>query len=303
MAESNIMDRCVLLQVSVSSFGVKRKLPTSKIDAGDANKTFLHVSKDLIKSERYTAIRKADGDFRTWLTSRCLPSLFKEGIYLLPIDLIEEVDAEIQKYTAARQERIDRFLEEYPDKRDEAETELGSCFDASQYPEPMAVRATFGVVTRYLSFSTPGNLRGINKDIFDRETQKLKETIASAQEEIQTVLRAGFSELVTHLIDRLSPDATGKQKVFRDSLIGNVRDFMANFAARNITDDAELAALVDQAREIIEGVDPQTLRDHRGVRNTVREALADVKSTLDEMLVDKPGRKIAFEDMQGEATA
>ena len=293
--ERSIMERSVLLEVSVSRFGLKRKLAKSKVQV-DADKTYIHASKDLLQSKAYSAIVKKDGEFRDWLMTKCLPSMFKKGIYLVPIVSVTEVEAGLSNYMhVERPELVNRFIEDYPARREEAEGKLAGCFDAGQYPAVETVRACFSVTKRYLTFSTPDKLKSIDPTLYTEESDRLRETFVSAQGEIREVLRAGFSEVVSHMVAKLSPDATGKRQIFRDTLVGNVREFIDNFAAKNIVDDAELAALVDKARGILDGVSPDLLRDHRTVRDTVRDEMGGIKAALDGMLQDAPTRKINFD--------
>lgn len=290
---SNAMDRCVCLQVSLSALGTKKKVATGAVQV-DADKTFVHVSKDILKSDRLEAVRKCDGEIRTFINTKCLPSIFKAGVYLLPIALVESVDARLEEFREIRTARINLFLEEYQDVKAAAQGRLGVLFNETDYPSTDQVRAMFSMTTRYLTFATPGTLANISKELFAREVEKQQAMVANQFEEIQAVLRAGFGELVDHLVDRLTPDPTGKQKIFRDSLIKNVKEFFADFNARNVVDDQELAALVDKARQILDGVSPELLRDHKNAREVVRDEMAQVKAALDSMMQNAPGRKIDF---------
>lgn len=294
--ERSIMEKSVLLQVSVSRFGVKRKLAKSKIEV-DADKAYIHASKDLFQSKAYQAIQKKDGEFRDWLMTYALPSMFMSGVYLIPRISVPDVEAGLHNYMhIERPALVDRFIEEYPDKRDEAERKLGSCFDASQYPSSETVRAAFSVRKQYLSFSTPDALKSIDPALWESEDAALRETFHNATQEVREVLRAGFSEVVSHLCDKLTPDPTGKRQIFRDSLVGNVREFIESFSAKNtIVNYSELEALVAKARGILDGVSPDMLRDHRTVRETVRDEMTAVKAALDSMLTDAPARKINFD--------
>ena len=56
--------------------------------------------------------------------------------------------------------------------------------------------------------------------------------------------------------------------------------------------NAQLDALVDQVQQVVQGVQPQELRDNDGLRRHVAEQLTRVGATLEGMLVDKPRRRI-----------
>jgi phage tail tube protein FII len=116
-------------------------------------------------------------------------------------------------------------------------------------------------------------------------------------------MRAEMAELVAHMADKLKPDAKGKPKIFRDTIVGNgeksygnITDFLATFEARNVTDDKELAALVKQAKGLLKGVDADSLRDDEKTKARVAKGMQAIKSTLDGMVTEKPNRSFQFED-------
>jgi hypothetical protein len=65
---------------------------------------------------------------------------------------------------------------------------------------------------------------------------------------------------------------------------------------RNIADDRELAALVEQMRNLAAGVEPNDLRSDDGLRQAWAGELARIESSLASMVIDKPARRITFDD-------
>ncbi len=82
--------------------------------------------------------------------------------------------------------------------------------------------------------------------------------------------------MVTHLTERLAGQTDGKPKVFRDSVVNNLADFFQRFPHLNIRSNEQLELLVDQAQQIFQGVEPQTLRDDRVLRDTVASELSEL---------------------------
>ena len=54
----------------------------------------------------------------------------------------------------------------------------------------------------------------------------------------------------------------------------------------------QLDNLVADAQRIVQGVEPQLLRDNRGLRQHVATELSRVQSVLDGLLIDRPRRNI-----------
>ncbi len=109
-------------------------------------------------------------------------------------------------------------------------------------------------------------------------------------------MRAILQEMVTHTIERLTPTPDGKQKIFKKSMIGNIKEFLDSFSDRNITDDAELEKLVEQMRGIMAGKSADALRGDDAMRKDVADKMASVKTAMDAMLTDKPNRAITLEE-------
>ncbi|PQO25585.1 hypothetical protein C5Y96_24955, partial [Blastopirellula marina] len=64
------------------------------------------------------------------------------------------------------------------------------------------------------------------------------------------------------------------------------------FRSLNVRSNDQLDELVSQCQNIVQGVQPQTLRDDAQVRQTFNRELSSVQATLDELLVDRPRRRI-----------
>ena len=96
--------------------------------------------------------------------------------------------------------------------------------------------------------------------------------------------------------DRLKDGPDGKPLRFKETTVSNLVAFLGSFDFRNVTDDTELKALVDKAREMLVGVSADDLRTTADVRAKVQQGMADLAAELDTMIVKKPGRKFRFNE-------
>jgi hypothetical protein len=101
-----------------------------------------------------------------------------------------------------------------------------------------------------------------------------------------------LAKIVSHLTERLSGQADGKPKVFRDSAVNNLVEFFERFRELNIGSSDQLDGLVTDCQRIVRGVGPQDLRDNQQLRQHVATELSQVQSVLDGLLVDRPRRNI-----------
>ena len=292
---ANIFESAVCLSVSLSRLGTRRKVSSSKVEV-EADKDMIHVTKDIIQSKELKDIVRVDGEIKAFLRNVALPSVFRGGVYLLPIALVEMTDAKLEEFRASRIEKVEVFLTSYPTLVEQAQQKLRDLSSPTDYPPVEVVRTTFGMDTQYLTFGVPGQLEAISKAIFKREQEKSAAKVQEQADQIVQVLTLSMKDLVDHMVDRLTPDADGKKKIFRDSLVKNMGEFLTTLKARNLTNDVKLDTLADQAKSLLDGVDPATLREADNIREYVRSGMEKIKEELDVMVTLRPSRKIVFEE-------
>ena len=293
-----ITDRAVLFSVTLRGPGVRRKVSSAKVEV-DADKSLVHVSKDILDSKEVQAVFALGGKYKARLATRALPSLIRDGIYLLPIGLVAEVDEWTAKFRAERQKLVEIAVEAYPQQVKAAMKRLRGLADRSDYPPVEQFRSAFCVEAMYLMLETPSGLKDVRAGLFERERRKAEAMWRDTVEVIKAALREAFAELVGHAVDRLQDREGGKPKVFRDSMVEKLTDFLTTFEKRNLADDAALADLVGKAKALTKGVSPGALRDNARLRDRVRKGFEEVKGVLDGMLVDQPARRMRLGEEEG----
>ena len=111
----------------------------------------------------------------------------------------------------------------------------------------------------------------------------------------------GSLGLTAHLAERLTGLHDGQPKVFRDSAVENLRDFFERFRRLNIRSSPELDMLVEEAQQVITGIEPQQLRDSVRLRQMVARDFEQIQASVGEMLVDRPRRNILRRGVVGGA--
>ncbi|EGF29900.1 hypothetical protein RBWH47_02242 [Rhodopirellula baltica WH47] len=101
-----------------------------------------------------------------------------------------------------------------------------------------------------------------------------------------------LEQLVTHLGERLRGDGDGSPKVFRDTAVTNLTEFLDRFQRLNIRSDDQLDRLVADARRIVGGVVPQQLREQSELRQRVATELSRVEASLEGWMTERPRRSI-----------
>lgn len=285
------------LSLTLGRPGIKRKLDNEVVQV-DSDKSMISVTKEILDSETYRKIVSLDGEARMWVRARSLPApALKTGVYAVPVGLVTTIEQKLVEFSEKRDEMVEQFVLEYPLRVQEARGRLRSNFNAYDYPMPDELRSSFRFQTRYISFDVPATLESVSGEMFKREREKAAKAWEETLDEWKTLLRTSMADLVKHMVDRLNTNGNGKPKIFRDSLVGNLRDFLETFDARNVANDSELNDLARKAKELLgKKVTPERLREDTRCRETVVKGFQEIKAKLDTMVVEKPKRKITFDD-------
>jgi len=294
-AMETLFKRAVCLTLTLGKPGNHRKFSTALLEV-DADRELLSLSKTLLKSEPLAKITTLDGEVRRFLYSRGLPSLFRDGVYLLPITLIEETEAKLEGFRDKRSDLIETFLEEYPKTVEASRLRLRALYNPSDYPPSEKVQKAFLMEWQYLALSVPDTLQSVSRDLFHKAQEKAQAQWSETLDEVRGLLRENLSDLVSHLIERLTPGADGKPKIFRKSLVLNLTEFLTLFEARNLSDDHALQSVVERAKALLTDVEPEEIRASKRTRQSLREGFADLKTTLDTLVSEKPSRAFHFEE-------
>lgn len=281
----NALERAVVLSVSFGKPGVRRKVDNSEIEV-DADKSLIHVSKEILSCNEYKAIGKLDGTLTKTLREKCLPAnkFFRRGFHLVSPAMLQEIDETVLEFKRQRVILKDAFIALYPSLVEGDKARLRGTYDADDYPPREEVERAFYLKARYLTLGTPEDLRGANAEIFARQEQENAAFWTEAREEIRSTLRVAMSEFINHLLEKLTGNNGEKPKIFRDSAVTKMVAFLDAFEKRDLTEDGEMLVVVQQARTLMAGVDPQTLRENGTVREIVRKGFEELKASTDGLL-------------------
>jgi hypothetical protein len=297
-----MMERAVCLSVALCHMGTRRRvderMSVENVEkSAQPDRDTLRVGKLILESAELDAIKEIDGKIRRYVYTRALPvNFFRSGVYLLPIDLLGQVDDELQSFATKRAALVSAFLAVYPALVESARDKLRALYNPAEYPDARDVAAMFSFTWRYVTFETPGKLNSISRAIFQRESEKMARDLQGAAENVRQALRVAMGEVVAEMVEKMTDTASGKRQIFRDSSIARVQDFLATFTARNLTDDVELATLVERAGALVKGITPAELRDDATLRADIREGFATIKANIAPMLTSRPTRAIAFDE-------
>lgn len=297
MANENksVMDQALCLIVRFGGFGLTRKASMGAVTV-NAEKKMLALSKRLLRSKAYDAIKSHEREIKSYLQRVALPSLLTGGSYLVADPLVADVEVKLQQARTRRLELIDAFLAEYPEIVAAVGADLRDLYNPKDYPSIEALRSCYRFEWQYVGYGVPGRLQSISASLFASERDKAAAKLGEASDEIKTVLRAGFAELIAKLTRALTPSSDGKRRVLKTATVENLREFLTIFDMRNIADDQELAAQVAKARSLMQGIDPEILRSDANAKQAIANGFTAIEASLQTMAVERGTRAISFED-------
>ena len=283
------------VRLSFTWFGVRKSLTTEqKAQAADtfgAEGDCLSAAKRLLDTKHpafkaVTAIKsRAIGYWR----SLSLPYP-EAGIRLIRQDQVEPFDNQMNWFQQELADAVDALDERYHELQTAARQRLGSLYNPADYPE--SLRGLFSMDWEFPTVEPPDYLMQLNPELYEQECQRVAARFDDAVRLAEDAFISELAKLVSHLTERLSGQSDGRPKIFRDSAIENLTGFFERFQQLNVRSNEQLDELVEQAQQIVQGIEPQSLRDNHGLRQTVASELSEVQNVLDDLLVDRPRRNI-----------
>lgn len=299
----DISTRVVLLKWSRTRFSNKRREKNAVVEGG-ADKRMTTVHKRLLTSPAYGRILGHDTYVTAYLGSHaCQTGLFgRSGVYAVPLSMLSEIHAQLTMRKEQREILVREFVASYADDIQRTEAQLGDLFNPADYPTPEALAASFSCGWSFMALGMPDTFADlIEPAIFDAEQKKARAMFERIAGDVRDVLRVGLSKLVDGMLDRLQPAADGKRKAIHETFLQKFGEFVAVFDARNVTDDAELAALVQQARALVDGNDIDAWRKDDAFRNDALRKFEAINDQLQGWVVEANDRMIDLDDEEAVA--
>lgn len=279
---TDLAEKVCFVMVHFERYGNSRKVNPEDVKV-DADKRRLSVTKRLLESDTLREIGTLDHTIIKWLQTQCLP--YEKSLHVLPAGLMEDVDEELGRYERQRQELVDKFVAEYPEKVEEEERKrpLGSLHNSGDYQSEEEVRDEFSMRWTFLMISAPGKMTGVSNKRLRENAAKLEQRAQECLEEWKGLLRLEMKTFVDRLRESLVPGADGKTRKLTDASVDKLQNFLTTFTFRNVTDDEALEKLVGQVQEIAQGVTVEQLRESESLQSDLGGVLAKAARTLETM--------------------
>ncbi len=283
------------VRLSFTWLGTRKTLTTEQknqaADTFGAEGAFLSAGKKLLDTAHpaFKAVTAVKNRAASYWKAVSLP-FTEPGIRLIRQDKVDTFDGQMHEYRQELEEAVVELDLRYTDLKDAAQQRLGTLFDSADYPGSLA--GMFEITWDFPSVEPPDYLQQLNPALYQQECERVQQRFDEAVQLAEQAFSDELSNLVAHLAERLTGETDGKPKVFRNSAVENLVEFFDRFKQLNIRSNDDLDSLVDRAQQIVQGREPQELRDNSVLRHSVAEELAEVQNTLDALMVNRPRRNI-----------
>jgi hypothetical protein len=283
------------VRVAFTWFGIRKTLTASqKAQAAEtfgADEDCLAASKKLLdtRAEAYKAVTSIRNRIRALWWGMSLPYP-DPGVRLIRQDQIDRFNDQMTRMQQELGEAVGLLDAQLPDLTQSARQRLGNLYNPADYPSSLV--GMFAVDWDFPSIEPPSYLMQLNPELYEQERRRMVARFEEAVRMAEEAFTGEFQKLVSHLVDRLTGQEDRRPKVFRDSAVGNLREFFERFRMLNVRSSADLEGLVETAQRALKGASPQGLRDDGGLRTRIASQLAAVQASLDGLLVDQPRRRV-----------
>ena len=257
----NLSEKAMLVNLSIAQWSgrkLDRVVTDEVVVAHSADRDAGRWNKSLVLGRALEAVKRAANDARTCHYQHSLPWT-DDGARILTAAHFLGYTAKVGEYERRFNAAADDFARDYPSFVTAARSGLGDMFNEADYPPAADVRRRFSVSVDFRPLPCGDDFRvDLSADDVARIKGDIEASVQTATAEAMRDLWRRLYEAVRHVSDKLKDG----DAIFRDSLIGNVRELVDLLPALNLTGDTDLAAAVVEVKGKLADLDPQALRDH-----------------------------------------
>ena len=281
----SIASSAMLVELSISTWTARKldKKVSTQVDLDNGAKTkVVNANKNLMAGTGVLdTIVKYAANARAWHLSQTLPWT-DNGSRLLPMSNFVNYKKQLGELEANYEALVDKFIIAYPNLVSAAAFQLGTLFDRNEYPDESSLKKKFKFTYSFFPVPTAGDFR---IDINEEAKAEIMANCNSAyQDRLNNAMREAWSRLhecLSRMSERLTDNADGSRKIFRDSLVENGVELVSMLKHLNITQDPKLELARRELQSAIGAHDLDSLRDNSNAREAVKMRVDSILSKFD----------------------
>jgi hypothetical protein len=285
---AHLTERALLVSLSISEWRgrrLDREVTATVAREHGADETAGCYTKALVPKSYLAQIAHVRTKARTLHHELTLPWC-DEGFRILPVDLHLRYMESFRGLRTDFHGAVSKFLGAYDDAKAAARVSLGTLFNEDDYPSLSELGSAFSIEVRPQPLPAGHDWRiDLPGDTVERIRLDLETRLEEAQRLATADLYHRLSSVVSHMADTLSiPD-----KIFRDSLVTNVRELCDVLPSLNIANDPALADLTADIEDRLASLSPTALRNEPSTRESAALDAAALLESITERLSSYTG--------------
>lgn len=274
---NNLAERAMIVKLSISQMGNSKKdnRITQEVARHHGSAPNMgKFSKHLVDPAALESISKAANDARTIHYTHSLPWA-DDGRRILSSANFDNYTAIMRQARAMFDSAVTRFIDDYPQHIENARIALNGLFNPDVYPEPHMIKSKFGF---QIDIEPLPNAQDFRVELNEVQVQAIR---AEIEHHTQATVKQAQRELWDRLqtvVANMADSLKVEDKIFRDTLVSNVRQIVDLIPRLSLEDDPELDAIRAHVAATLATQDPETLRKNKTIRRqTADEAAAILK--------------------------
>jgi len=261
---SNISSKAMLTALHVSQWSGRQgdAQITKEVETLHNSRQSGKWTKYLIMAAALKPIQKRAGAARQFFYDHTLKWI--EGWQLLPAAEYMDFMEKFAKYKSDFENEVATFLPTYQEWIDEARVRLNGMFNEKDYPTLEELRTKFSIE---IVVSPVPEADDFRVTLSDDEVARIKEQIKDQMQDAQAEASRDLWNRVRDALKAMVETLSQQDKVFRNSLVGNVKELTTLLPRLNYCDDQGIIQCCKDMESLC--VDPETLRTNDAMRGEV----------------------------------
>ena len=247
------------------------------------------ATKQLFDSDIVKELYQVQLKLRAVLNKKCTRSSLGDSVYAIKREGVAMVQGEINEAEAQLQAAKDNVKAAYTDIVEAQKKGLGDLFNINDYPPVDEFLSTFSIESRWIQIGVPPDLEEVNSDIFKEEIAKAEKDVGEFANQTRQMIRGEFMEIMDSFRGMISGDS---KKQFNAKTAKKLREFVANFNFRDLTNDDQLKGIMHEMADVVSGLDAKALRNNEALRDAFKLATQEVLEDAAKLVENKPKRRI-----------
>lgn len=289
LTTAKLTERALLVSLNISEWGARRRdqeVTASVAREHGADHDAGCYTKILLPKPFLACIRQVRTQARSAHHELTLPWC-DNGYRILPVDLHLTYMDRLRELRSRFDQAVEDFLTRYGDHaKAAARRKLGSLYREADYPSSHRLRRAFAFEINLQPLPDGHDWR---IDLPETTVERIRRDLASRLEKAQRLALEDLYRRLAAVVSHMATTLGEPDKIFRNSLIGNVGELCALLPHLNIGHDHALDSLNREIEARLARLDPEALRSDPASRQTAAVDAAALLQTIEARLASYTG--------------